>query len=145
MTQTAQANSSPSHLYHYNSSSDTEMSSDIGTPATLPVQPSSEPSSPVLLGPPALELVTDRPFSHYQYSGATHCGECRCPKKYGHIAWQCGLVDGYMCQCSQSPSPPDNTPVEIPATPTTPHCTLHYPLPQQRRQCILQCGLRGVQ
>ena len=85
------------------------MSSDIGSPATLPVQPSSEPTSPVLSGPLALELVTDRPVSVCQYNGATHYRKCHCPKKYDLIGLQCGLVDRCTCQCSKSPSPPENT------------------------------------
>ena len=87
MTWTVQVNSSPSQLYHHTSSSATEMSSTLGSPATSPVQSSSEPSSPVLSGPLTLELATDRPVSDYQYNGATHCGECHRPKKYNHITW----------------------------------------------------------
>ena len=108
------------------------MSSDIGSPATLPVQPSSETTSPVFLGPLALELVTDRPVSVYQYNGATHCREFHRPKKYDHIGWQCGLVDGYKCQCSKSPSPPENTPVEKPTASPTPQLAHHtIPFPEK--------------
>ena len=102
------------------------MCSTLGSPATSPVRASSEPSSPVSTGPLDLEPATDRPVSDYQYNGATHCGECRRPKKYDHIDWRRGLVDGYTCQCSKSPSPPDNTPND-PPTPQLARRTIPFP------------------
>ena len=131
------------------------MSSTLGTPDTLPVQPASEPSSPTSLGPPLLEPTIKRPAGDYQYHGATHCGECRHPKKYDHIAWRRGLVDGYSCQCSKSPSPLDNTPEEtLDAAPTpqlarrTPRCyrcksTSHLVQICPKQRCTRKCTKCG--
>ena len=83
MTRTAQVDPSPSQLYHHTPSFSTEMSSTLVSPDTSPVRTASEPSSPISSEPPLLEPVSN----DYKYHGATHCGECRRPKKYDHIAW----------------------------------------------------------
>ena len=88
-----------------------ESAISLCIPSTSPVRASSLPpsSAPSTSPSPELEVTTD-----YKYIGADHCGICRLPLQYDHIAWHRGLVDGYSCQCgrtsSSEPSIPDNTP-----------------------------------
>ena len=107
--------SSPSHLYHNSLLLSKEMSSEsaisLHVPSTSPVRASSLPpsSAPSTSPSPELEVPAD-----YKYISADHCGICRRPLQYDHIAWRRGSVDGYTCRCgrtsSSEPSVPDNTP-----------------------------------
>ena len=90
-----------------------ESAISLRVPSTSPVRESSLPpsSAPSTSPSPELEVAND-----YRYIGAKHCGVCRLPLQYNHIAWSRGLVDGHSCRCNKNsstePSPPDNTPEE---------------------------------
>ena len=87
-----------------------ESAISLCVPSTSPVRASSLPpsSAPSTSLSPELEVPTD-----YKYISADHCGVCRLPLQYDHIAWSRGLVNGRSYHCgrtSSEPSPPDNTP-----------------------------------
>ena len=103
-----------------------ESAISLRVPSTSPVRALSLPpsSAPSTSPSPELEAPTD-----YKHISADHCGVCRLPLRYDHIAWSRGLVDGYSCHCgraSSEPSPPDNTPEGILA-PQLGRCMLPMP------------------
>ena len=105
-----------------------ESAISLHVPSTSPVRASSLPpsSAPSTSPSPELEVTAD-----YKYISADHCGVCRLPLQYNHIAWSRGLVDGHSCRCSRTsssePSPLDNTP-EGTLTPQLGHHT--FPMPE---------------